>query len=83
MKCRQPELVTRVGGYIAGRNRQRHQYIADVLGNAPGLNYAADYRSVSGVMVPTKRRVFAYDGKKQKIPEPVLVAIDIREIDFS
>ena len=62
---------------------RRHQYTVDVLGNAPGLNYAADYRSVSGVMVPTKRRVFAYDGKKQKIPEPVLVAIDIREIEFS
>ena len=62
---------------------RRHQYTVDVLGNAPGLNYAADYRSVSGVMVPTKRRVFAYDGEKQKIPEPLLVAIDIREIEFS
>jgi hypothetical protein len=54
-----------------------------VLGNAPGLNYASDYRSVSGVMVPTKRRVFAYDGEKQKFPERSLVAIDIREIEFS
>ena len=62
---------------------RRHQYTVDVLGNAPGLNYASDYRSVSGVMVPTKRRVFAYDGEKQKIPEPLLVAIDVREIEFS
>jgi hypothetical protein len=54
-----------------------------VLGNAPGLNYASDYRNVSGVVVPTKRRVFAYDGEKRKIPEPLLVAIDIREIEFS
>ena len=62
---------------------RRHQYTVDVLGNAPGLNYASDYRSVSGVMVPTKRRVFAYDGEKQKFPERSLVAIDIREIEFS
>jgi hypothetical protein len=53
-----------------------------VLGNAPGLNYASDYRIVSSVMVPTKRRVFAYDSEKQKIPEPLLVAIDICEIEF-
>ncbi len=62
---------------------RRHQYTVDVLGNAPGLNYASDYRNVSGVVVPTKRRVFAYDGEKRKIPEPLLVAIDIREIEFS
>jgi hypothetical protein len=62
---------------------RRHQYAVDVLGNASGLNYAADYRSVSGVMVPTRRRVFSYDGEKWKIPEPWLVAIDIRETEFS
>ena len=59
-----------------------HQYTVDVLGNAPGLNYASDYRSVSGVMVPTKRRVFAHDGEKRKISGPLLVAIDICEIEF-
>jgi hypothetical protein len=62
---------------------RRHQYTVDVLGNAPGLNYASDYRNVSGVMVPTKRRVFPYDGEQRKIPEPLLVAIDIQEIAFS
>jgi hypothetical protein len=34
-------------------------------------------------MVPTERRVYAYNEKKQKIPEPLLVAIDIHHIDFS
>jgi hypothetical protein len=62
---------------------RRHEYTVDVLGNAPGLNYASDYRNVSGVVMPTNRRVFAYDGEKRKIPEPLLVAIDIREIEFS
>jgi hypothetical protein len=32
--------------------------------------------------VPTKRRVYAPDGTKQKISEPALVAIDIRDIAF-
>jgi hypothetical protein len=62
---------------------RRHEYTVDVMGGASGLNYAADYRNVDGIVVPTKRRVYAADANKQKIPEPVLVAIDIRDISFS
>jgi hypothetical protein len=53
------------------------------MGGAAGLNYASDLRNVDGIVVPTKRRVYASDANNQKIPEPVLVAIDIREIAFS
>jgi hypothetical protein len=52
------------------------------MGGASGLNYAADYRNVDGIVVPTKRRVYAADGNKQKVPEPVLVPIDILDISF-
>jgi hypothetical protein len=62
---------------------RRHEYTVDILGGAPGLNYAYDYRNIDGIMVPTTRRVHAYDANKQKVPEPVLVAIDIRDIAFS
>jgi len=82
-------------GSIAGHTRdqvsyfgpdgllRRREYTVDVLGNAPGLNYASDYRTTNGIVVPHKRRVFAYDSKKRKVAEPVLVAIDIQEIEFS
>ncbi len=62
---------------------RRHEYTVDVLGNAPGLNYASDYQAISGLMVPHKRRVFAYDGEKRKVADPLLVAIDLCEVDFS
>jgi hypothetical protein len=62
---------------------RRHEYTVDILGGAAGLNYAADYRSIDGIIVPMKRRVYARDANKQKIPDPVLVAIDIRDIAFS
>ena len=62
---------------------RRHEYTVDVLGNAPGLNYASDYRATNGIMVPHKRRVFAYDSEKRKVGEPLLVAIDIHEIEFN
>ena len=62
---------------------RRHEYTVDIMGGGSGLNYAADYRNVDGIVVPTKRRVYTPDANKQKIPEPVLVAIDIRDIAFS
>src|SRR5271166_4624317 len=61
---------------------RRHEYTVDVLGGAPGVNYASDYRSVQGLQVPTKRRVYAFDAQKRKVPEPLLVAIDFHEFAF-
>jgi hypothetical protein len=61
---------------------RRHLYTVDVLGGAQGANYAFEYRAVDGVMVPTRRRVFAYDGARQKVAEPILVSIDLSEIHF-
>lgn len=58
----------------------RHDYTVDILGGATGLNYAFDYRNVEGIVIPTKRRVFAYEGDYQPVTEPLLVAIDMGHI---
>lgn len=62
---------------------RRHDYTVDILGGATGLNYAFDYRDVEGIVVPTKRRVYAYQGDYQLVKEPLLVAIDMGEITLS
>jgi hypothetical protein len=59
---------------------RRHDYTVDILGGATGLNYAFDFRNVDGIVFPTKRRVFAYEGDYQPVKEPLLVAIDMAEI---
>jgi len=59
---------------------RRHDYTVDILGGATGLNYASDYRDVDGIIVPARRRVFAYEGDFQLVKEPLLVAIDMSEI---
>jgi hypothetical protein len=59
---------------------RRHDYTVDILGGATGLNYATEYRDVDGIIVPTKRRVYAYEGDYQLVKEPLLVAIDMGEI---
>ena len=62
---------------------RRHLYTVDVLGGAQGANYAFDYRAVDRLMIPTRRRVLAYDRDRHKVPEPVLVSIDLSEIHFA
>jgi hypothetical protein len=62
---------------------RRQDYTVDVLGGAPGLNYALDYRNVDGIVFPTKRRVFAYEGDYQPVKEPLLVAIDMGAIKLT
>jgi hypothetical protein len=62
---------------------RRHLYTVDVLGGARGANYAFEYRVVDGVMLPTRRLVLAYDDARQKIDEPILVSIDLSEIQFT
>ena len=37
----------------------------------------------NGLAVPQRRRVFAYDSEKRKVVGPLLVAIDIHEIEFT
>jgi hypothetical protein len=62
---------------------RRHDYTVDILGGATGLNYASDYRDVDGIMIPTKRRVYAYEGDYRLVKEPLLVAIDMGEITLA
>jgi hypothetical protein len=59
---------------------RRHDYTVDILGGATGLNYASEYRDVDGIIVPTKRRIYAWEGDYQPVKEPLLVAIDMRDI---
>jgi hypothetical protein len=52
------------------------------MGGSRGLNCAYDFREFDAIKVPTTRRVMGFDENKHKIPNPVLVAIDIRELVF-
>jgi len=55
----------------------------DVLGGAPGFNYASDYRDVDGIIFPTKRRVYADEGDHELVKKPLLVKIDMAEITLA
>jgi hypothetical protein len=59
---------------------RRHDFTIDILGGATGMLYATDYRDVDGIVIPTTRRGYAWQGDYQRIDEPLLVAIDMGEI---
>ncbi|MUL75513.1 hypothetical protein [Mycolicibacterium sp. CBMA 226] len=59
---------------------RRQDYTVDILGGAPGLNYATHYREVRGIIIPTKRRIYGWEGDYQLVPKPLLIAIDMDEI---
>ncbi|AYL94336.1 hypothetical protein [Mucilaginibacter celer] len=62
---------------------RRHDYTVDILGGATGANYATNYRDVDGIIIPTSRRIYAFEGDHIAVPEPLLVAVDMGEISFS
>jgi hypothetical protein len=62
---------------------RRHDYTVDILGGTPGANYPTGYREFQGLMMPTKRRIFAYDEAGRKVAEPILVSLDFGRLTFS
>ena len=46
---------------------RRQDYTVDILGGAPGLNYASDYRKVDGIIIPTTRRIYGWKGDYQPV----------------
>jgi hypothetical protein len=54
---------------------RRHDFAIDVVGGAPAMLYATDYRDVAGITIPTARR--AWQDDDQLVPA---VAIDMGDI---
>ncbi len=61
---------------------RRHDYTVDILGGNTGANYTTEYRDFQGIVMPTRRRIYAYDAAGRKVPEPLLVTLDFGEITF-
>ena len=62
---------------------RRHDYDAEVLGGTPAAHYVHDYQKFSGILVPTRRRVFGRKPDGTFVPEPSIVTIDLTEVEFT
>lgn len=62
---------------------RRHDYDADVLGGSRVAHYVHDYRQFSGLLVPTRRTVHGRRPDGTSAPDPLIVAIDLSDVEFT
>ncbi|MGH8474387.1 MAG: hypothetical protein ACRER2_01205 [Methylococcales bacterium] len=62
---------------------KRHDYDVEIAGGSPAAHYVSELKEFSGIIVPTKRKVLGRQPDGTAIPEPVIVSIDLSEIQFS
>ena len=61
---------------------RRLDYVVDVLGGGPAVNYPSEYRRFDGIMVPTRRRVYVRRPDGSAVRESVSIAIDVGQVSF-
>jgi len=62
---------------------KRHDYDVEVSGGTPAAHYVYQHEPFSGILVPTRRRVLRRGEDGASIPEPLIVSIDLSEVEFS
>jgi hypothetical protein len=61
---------------------RRHDYVAEVVGRwARAAHFCGEHREAGGLLFPTRRRVVPIGPRGRPLPGPVLVALDLLEID--
>ncbi len=61
---------------------KRHDYDVDIAGGTPAAHYVSAPADVSGIVVPTKHRIFPRQADGSSAREPLVVSIDISDIEF-
>ena len=54
-----------------------HDYDVEISGGTPAAHYVSDLREFSGIVFPTKRRIFPRQPDGHSAPEPLVVSIDL------
>ncbi|TWB53131.1 hypothetical protein FBZ98_10457 [Rhizobium sp. ERR 922] len=61
---------------------KRHDYDVEIAGNTPGAHYIRGYIEVQGIKFPTERRIFPRQPDGSSLAEPLVVSIDISNIEL-
>jgi hypothetical protein len=59
---------------------KRHDYDVEITGGTPGAHYVSDFVEVSGILFPTKRRIFPRQPDGKSLVVPLVVSIDLSNI---
>jgi len=67
----------------SGRITERHDYDVEISGGTAGAHYVSDLKEFSGILFPTKRRIFPRQPNGHSAPEPLVVSIDLDHLVLS
>ncbi|HVI53676.1 MAG TPA: hypothetical protein VM621_01335 [Luteibacter sp.] len=59
---------------------RRLDYDVEIAGNTPGAHYVDNYADVSGIRIPTRRRIFPRLPDGTSLSEPLVVSIELSDI---
>jgi len=62
---------------------KRHDYDVEIAGGTPGAHYIDAYEEVSGIKFPTVRRIFARQADGSINRDPLVVSIDLSNIELT
>jgi hypothetical protein len=62
---------------------RRLDYNVEIDGTARAAHYVYDHKEFSGIVFPTKRRVFRRQPDGRPAPEPLIISIDLDRIVLS
>jgi hypothetical protein len=85
--CFPPSIATHSTEQTLYFDRQgllrRQDYNVEIDGTAGAAHYAYDHKNFSGIVFPTKRRVFRRQADGCAAPEPLIISIDVDRIVLS
>lgn len=61
---------------------RRHDYEVDIQGSNPAARYLLDPVTVSGIVLPTKMRIYPRNADNTAAADPLIVAIDLSDYRF-
>jgi hypothetical protein len=61
---------------------KRHDYDVEIAANTPGAHFVGGYVEVQGLKFPTERRIYPRQPDGSSLPEPLVVSIDISNIEL-
>jgi hypothetical protein len=61
---------------------KRHDYDVDVSGGTPAAHYVSELKEFSGIVVPTKHTILGRQPDGKAVPTPLVVSIDVSEVEF-
>jgi hypothetical protein len=62
---------------------KRHDYDVDILGGTAAAHYVSELKEFSGIILLTRHTVFGRQPDGRSVPTPLVVSIDISEVEFS